>query len=589
MTCPDHKSATWKLAWASVLVLVTVLALIFTYLHSCGVGPTKHVVVDPAPVVVQPPPPPPPPPVCTKTTFEQVAPLLTARCVSCHFAPDKFDTYPVAKARVDDYLYRVNVLGNSPDRMPRTPAPELSPEDKALLQHWKDDGLLQGASDCSPAPPPPAGFMGLDQVESYILADLNRPGSQAQDLPFTRYLVATHKLNSGATVDLAEAPAAVDKTFNSLNGTLADIVPATPVDPGHTILRVDLRSYGLQTADWTTLLTADRFKVVSQTDKGKQIRTLTGTDQPWLHYDNAVLAANQAQVYYTLLKVSPSFAQFTVDVGAHYAADLLAGTAVLAGFNGSPITEQKNRLLSRHDTVIGGRQSYLWVSYDVAAPVAQATQNLFAFPLLKETGSAKVYTFQASEAIWGLPNGLQGYALYDAAGVRLDAAAQNIVSDNRSPVSTEIRNAASCHRCHEGGLLVAQDQVRGHVLANADQFLRADVDLVSQLYAPANSLSATFARDIKTFAKSLAVVHASPAKDPVTAATDTLQLGWDVKKVAAFVFLSEEQFKAGLNGSAVAKAQVGQLLTGGTITFDQFVQVFPVLEQDLRLFQQPLN
>ncbi len=600
MTSDPYKSLNTKLAWASLLVLVAVLTVIFGYMNGCGSQKPgeRVIVVEPAPTpepspVPTPAPTPTPPPTCDKVTFAQVQPLLTAKCVECHGVPgSSFDSYDVAKANIAAFIARVNILGNSPNRMPRSPKPELSGEEKALLKAWKDGGLVHAASDCHPQPgPEPQGFMDLDTVEGYILSDLNRPGSAAQDLPFTRYVVAAHKVDSGASAaDLSAVAAGVDKALNSLNSTLSDIVLATPIDPAHSIFRVDLRSYGLRSEDWDTVLTADRFKIVSNTDKGRQIRAVLGVNQPWLHFDNLLLAANTPAVYYKLLRVSQKFDAFTQDVGANYKEDLANGDAVLAGFNGSPITELKNRLLSRHDIVSGGKQSYLWVTYDVAAPADAAAQNLFQFPLLKDTGSRNaVYNFQASEAIWGLPNGLQGYALFDAAGNRLNAAAQNIVTDNRSPITTEIRTAISCHRCHEGGLLTAPDQVRDHVLANASEFQRDDVDLVSLLYVPANSLAATFTRDNAQFARALAAVHANPLADPVNLATDYLQLDWSAAKVAAFLFLTEEQFKAGLLQSAQGKLQVGQLLTGGAVTFDKLVQVFPTLVKDLRLFEQPLD
>jgi hypothetical protein len=77
--------------------------------------------------------------------------------------------------------------------------------------------------------------------------------------------------------------------------------------------------------------------------------------------------------------------------------------------------------------------------------------------------------------------------------------------------------------------------------------------------------------------------------DPVNLARDRLLLDWNIEQLASFLFLSVDDFKTKLKQSAQGQAQVGQLLSGGTITFDQLVQSLPVLIADLRLFEEPIN
>ena len=95
-------------------------------------------------------------------------------------------------------------------------------------------------------------------------------------------------------------------------------------------------------------------------------------------------------------------------------ADLDEGRAVRAGMTVSGVS-RNNRVVERHPAKYGA----YWLSFDFRTSKAQ--ENLFRDPLdLKPAGG---------EVIFHLPNGLQGYALADAAGNRLEAAPTEIVTD----------------------------------------------------------------------------------------------------------------------------------------------------------------
>src|SRR5262249_61642258 len=107
-----------------------------------------------------------------------------------------------------------------------------------------------------------------------------------------------------------------------------------------------------------------------------------------------------------------------------------------AGFNGSGVA-RNNRLLERHDAVHGA----YWRTYDFDAVQQNLVErdtllpdrkNLFAFPL---GPGAQGNNFQhiGGEVIWNLPNGLQGYLLVNANGLRVDKAPTAIVSDPKRP------------------------------------------------------------------------------------------------------------------------------------------------------------
>lgn len=521
---------------------------------------------------------------CDKVVFlEDIKPIVSAKCVSCHFTPDKFDEYKVAVSGINEWIRRINLGSADPRRMPKEPTPELSLEEKKKFERWKEEGLIENRATCRSEAE--EKHSSIDDIESVLVSDLAKIDSQ--DRPFIRYLVASHRYNLGE--DPPSAKDAVDKALNAVVRRSRDITLTSYVDEKKTIYRVDLRSYELSRTDWLRIEAKDPFDLASNTDKGRVLRLLTATRKPWLHFDNFVDVINfNSEIYYDFLNIPLSFQSLADELGVSYAVDLFNLDATLLGHNDSPITNQKNRLLSRHDSIDG----YFWVTYDTKALGGIPQRNLYEFPLLKETGSKREFDFAAGEVIFSLPNGLQGYALFDDKGRRQDVAPLDIVRDVVSPVAPapEIKNAISCHRCHSQGIIPARDEIRAHVLDNASEFDTADVERVKALYKSQTSLNALFNIDNKRFKEAAQKLGLNIAQaDPINRERDELRLNWTDEKVAAFLFLKVSDFRQLLDSSDEAKAQVGQLLSGGSISFDQLVQVMPVFIKDFRLFEDPID
>lgn len=517
---------------------------------------------------------------CNKTTFAEVKPIITAKCVACHAG---YDAYPTAKAKGADFVTRVNLPGSSSQRMPKIPSPELPQNEKDLFKKWQLDGFLE---KCDSTPPDKkAAFINFDNIETAILDELNKLSEE--DRLNSRFLVLSHKVDQGSLPpDMEIFFSSVSKTVNSLNDLGKRLTKPLRIGPEASVVRIDLEDYELQRKDWDKIIANDPLKIESFTNKGKVIKFLTQNVRPWMHFDNFIdVTQRNSALYYDLLGVPPTFEGLVKKLGVNYAADFLNFKAMLIGTNHSPISLQKNRLISRHDSLDG----YFWFTYDPIALGGVKQRNLFEFPLLKETGSKQVFDFAAGEAIYSLPNGLQAYALFNNKGVRQDAAPLNVVTDVDSPISPEIRNASSCHRCHNGGLIPAVDEIRSHVVKNASQFKVQDVELVKVLYRDAVENTSTFKKDNEGFLKALTDAGIQPGVDPMNYATDRLLLNWDLNQTASFLFLTKEEFVELLNQSAEGRAQVGQLLSGGSITYDQFVTILPKLIADLRLFQEPLG
>ncbi len=519
-------------------------------------------------------------PPCRQTVFASVQPVLETKCLSCHVAPGKITDYPMAKQWAGEIARRVRLAANNNEHMPKGNAAQLTyPEQQSLLQWVKD-----GAPEKCPTPGQDDGFINLDDVETTILDDLNTLPSD--DRASTRYLVNSHVIDAKATQFVPLFELASQKALNDVNEDTQDIVLAQNIGLG--VWRFDLNSFGLGEGDWKAIEDGDRLEIASQTTKGLIIRALTGTRTPWFHTDNFIdITHRNSKVYYQLIKVPATLDLLLKNIGVNFAQDLRNLQATFVGTASSPIAEQKNRLIVRVDQE-RTQQAYYWQSFDINSVVAQ-DKNLFSFPLLNGTGGFKLFKSDASEVIYSLPNGMQAYALFNAAGARQDSAPADVVRDVESPLSAIINDANSCSRCHSAGLIPMQDQVLQQVLANADQFPGNDVEIARRLYKGANAVNATFIRDNGIFGQALHKLGINPgAPDPINQVTDRLLLNWDLAMASSFLFLTPAEFLQALEESGGAKAQIGPLAAGGYVTFAQIQAALPILVKDARLFKDPL-
>lgn len=531
----------------------------------------------------------PEPPDCDIVSFEDVKTILSDNCVSCHFTPNPYDKYDVAKTKIDQFVRRVNLGSNNAQRMPKEPEQPLSIEEKQLLEKWRSDGLKEFETDCDGSGGDNTGYIRLFNIESSIIADLARVDQD--DRQFTRYLVSSHKRNQGQDPDrLKLHNDSIQKNLNSLNDRIDDLGFAEPIDTAKTIWRFDLRSFDMTRIDWQLIEKFDPFDLESFTDEGETIKFLTGARKAWLHHDNFTNVSNLADVYYFITNTPNDLGDLLRKIGVNAGAQFRDFSAHFLGFNGSEISIQKNRMIVRFEADnFGGRGGgYAWVTFDPDSGINDG-KNLFLNPCLNGTGCQALFEFAASEIIYTSPSGMQLYALYNAQGELQKEAPIDVVTDTRSPVSPIIKNAISCHRCHKTGILPSVDEVRNHILENGDQFNANDRQIILQLYKDRNSNNAAFQTDNSLYADALRELDINSAgPEPISVAYDELKLDWTVEEVAAFLFLPVEEFKSELRGSANGSAGVGQLLRGGSITFDQFVDILDDLKVDLRLFEEPL-
>jgi hypothetical protein len=525
-------------------------------------------------------------------------PLINSQCLTCHAT---FGDYATAVTVAAAMATRVTLAAADPDRMPLAPLAALDASDQQAFTQWPADGLIQDVTDpvCtsgttgsptpSPTPSPTidVSSLNLTYVESAVLTDLaSQTSAIAQQN--VRYLVLTHKVIEGATpAAMANFKWAINKGINGLS-TAAGLFKAVPIDANNTIYRFDLRDENMTPAEWTLIENAEPLNFESFTTLGLQIKTLSATRKAWLHAENFLFTSHggvDQSIYYNILGIPTDLTQFQTGIGVNFAgAQQNDFQAHFIGFNGSPIAENKNRLLTR----VPSRDGYYWQTFDIdTTPLS--TKNLFQFPLLAASGGQAIYTPDASEIIYSLPNQMQAYALFTAAGSRLDVAALDVVRDNLTPFDPTIINAISCSRCHNQGMITATDQVGADILQNGSQFVANDVSLVGALYRSAAENTATFTTDTTTFSNTLAALNIPAASaDPISYAMDTLRADQTLTSLSSLLFMTPSQFTTALNSSAVGRAAFGQLLTGGTVDFSQLTQTLPQFLIDIGFGQNLL-
>ena len=152
-----------------------------------------------------------------------------------------------------------------------------------------------------------------------------------------------------------------------------------------------------------------------------------------------------------------------------------------AGFKNSGVSNH-NRVVERHTSRYGA----YWKSYDFAGSAGR--QNILTHPLN--------FTHDGGEVIFNLPNGLQGYYLSNASGLRLDEAPISIVS-NPAASDPTVRNGISCIGCHTEGMKTFEDEVRAVIQSNPNPPYNKAQAL--RLYVEQSVMDARVSEDMETY------------------------------------------------------------------------------------------
>ena len=426
-------------------------------------------------------------------------------------------------------LYNRLLTTDTAKRMPLG-QPQLPAQSINTIQNW----ILAGAPDWATTSTTDGDFISPGEVLNTIETHLMSLSSF--DRAFARYFTMTHLYNAGESAQiLQEYRNGLSKLVNSLSWGVTVTNPQ-PIDPQGTILYIDLRHYEWDVNDAWTQIEREypyhiAFDAPTQTALKEQLTRLQGemkSDMPSVHVDWFVAQASLPPLYHDLLSLPLTDRELETRLEVDVVRNLLNAPGVRvwrAGTNNSGVSNN-NRVIERHTSQHGA----YWKSYDFAGSVG--TQNIFTHPLS--------FTHDGGEAIFNLPNGLQGYYLANASGFRLDDAPINIVS-NPAASDPTVRNGLSCFGCHTEGMKTFEDQVRSVIESNATPAY--DKAQALRLYVEQSEMDARVQEDMERYRGALEATGGTVDDiEPISRFHEVFQGPVDAAYAAAVVGLETEAF-----------------------------------------------
>ena len=408
--------------------------------------------------------------------------------------------------------------------------PQLPAQSIDTIRRW----ILAGAPDWAITPSTDSRFISpaelLKNIETHLMS------LEPFDRAFARYFTLTHLYNARETPEiLGEYRKALSKLVNSVSWGL-EVINPQPIDSQATIFYIDLRHYEWDRIDgWTKIEEAYPYHIAfdapAQSGLREQLvrlQTQMNCVIPSAHIDWFLATASTPPLYHELLSLPLTDGEFEQQLDVDVVGNLTNAPGVRvwrAGFNNSGVSNN-NRVVERHTSRYGA----YWKSYDFAGSVGE--QNIFTHPLN--------FTHDGGEAIFNLPNGLQGYYLANSSGFRLDEAPINIVS-NPAASDPTVRNGLSCIGCHTEGMKTFEDQVRSVIESNPNPPYNKAQAL--RLYVEKSDMDARVGVDMERYREALeATGGAVGGVEPISRFHETFHGAVDAAYAAAVVGLETQTF-----------------------------------------------
>jgi hypothetical protein len=406
-------------------------------------------------------------------------------------------------------------------------------------------------------------FMDVDTQINLMAADM--AGLEANDQPFTRYLTINYSANAGdCGRALQRQRYALFKGINSVSTGTRPVQPEA-IDADETIYRIDIRDYDwdrqIDLLDDGTVLFNDgweaiigdaenaAFMIEYAGDQADDLKLDSGTRIPFMPVNVFIQATEFGDLYYALIGGRANLFDFERDVlNIDTVAEIEENDLMRAGFANSGVSKQ-DRVLNRFDSGIASGLNY-WISFDFDGGNGGDGANGFEQGLANESIYADPlgFNFAGGEAIFSLPNGLQGYYVAAANGNRLAEAPIGVVID---PAQNNglVTNGASCHSCHNIGMITFTDNVRQYVIDNRVEFNNDTFEDVMEQYPTAAVFQSKMDADSEVHlnATELAgVPRGTP--DPISRVYLDFQLGnLDLRLAAGELGVTAEDLERNLN------------------------------------------
>lgn len=447
--------------------------------------------------------------------------------------------------------------------------------------------------------PPPLGpinpdFMDFQLEVQLALNDINTL-SESERL-MTRY-VSTSNFFNGGEKDLELKRAGINKMINMIS-TERLLAFGTPVGPSETLIRINLDDFGATRQLWREFEKENIIGFIPQDTRGITLRYLTQTNQPIVFATSMALSilggdilTHDNGLYYKFLRQPPELNDFFASIGIDLQEEVDDIEYHCAGGGNSRIALSKHRLVCVLDTAAAG---FLLTTYDTDL---SDPDNLFANPFTFEIANAqnikrseRIFGAVAQEHIYSLQNGLLvGYRLNNTINGRAETIAPASVVNDTEAVAFQLPPdilIGSCAGCHHTNAAIAFEDSVARAIERSGAFSAAEKEL-GRTYYRNDAFQAILASANRQHSQSLAELGVSTLdQDPVTRELSwTLRGELDVKTVAGYTYLTEDEFLRRLDGTNNSKLIFGALLDGGTVQLKDLADNYDLLIEELLLFR----
>jgi len=495
----------------------------------------------------------------TSTLGKEVKAILESNCSRCHSGGTGsggmnyildlrqlvLNDKVVPSIKEDSQLYVRMQQQSMPPAYERTQRPTFGQIDQVgqFIDELPSD-LFNSDDSCKTLP-----FLSQDDQIALMAQDISR--LDATDQPFTRYMTITYSSNAGGCEgerkELERQRFALYKGINSVS-TNPQVTKPYAIDEEETIFRIDLRDYNwnrpIDLKDDGTILFDDAwdaivdgvgaFAVPFTGDQADDLVQDSGTEVPFLPVNAFIQASEFGDLYYSLVGARANLFDFERDVlKIDTVAEIADDNLLRGGFSNSGVSKQE-RVLNRFDQGTAGGYAY-WISFDFDGGSGNEAGNGLVQGLANESiyENPIEFKFTGGEAIFNLPNGFQGYYVANAAGTRLNTAPVGIVID---PAQNNglVTNGASCHSCHNAGMITFTDTVRQYVLENKTKFDNETFEAVMNQYPSEVEFNKAMDRDSELHVSAVeksGIKRGTP--DAVSRTYLDFQLGNVTAKIAA--------------------------------------------------------
>lgn len=452
---------------------------------------------------------------------------------------------------------------------------EPRPDDIEAVRDWIRDlpPKVQACSDRAPAT--------TDERDSLIREAQRIERDGAKDL---RFVSLAHLYN--ACVPLPEIDAyrqALVKLFNALSWA-PEPGRLTTLDPAGTLFAVKLSDFGWVSGHWD-LIQRD-YPLLPEIMVPADIRAAAGAGIPIITGDWFAAAASEPPLYYALLGLPTKLSDLAKMNGVDIEQGIKTAAARRVAVRSSFIT-RGNRLAERH---AGGRGP-MWLMYDFAT--SSAEQDLFEHPLGPKASPSIKSPFKPDEirTVFALPNGFFGYAVFDAAGNRVDRVLPGIEKAYAGTESNALepvtKPGSNCFACHMTGLRVGKDDFRPHVAAvaaTATSTLPKEIsDAALAMYSNDSETGLLVSGDNDRYRAALVAAKVDPeltvkGEEIVTALARHYRGGSDVKAAVAQAGVDRDQFMKTLSETQGAAAALARRLQQGVLPRSDLDRLFALLK-----------